>query len=180
MNTLLTIFGIIAGIVIVVLIVAAVAPKDYNVQRSITINKPRQEVFAYIKYLRNQDNYNKWVMTDPHKLMTYRGTDGTEGFASAWDSDIKQAGKGEQNIKKIIKDERIDIQVVFIKPFAGVADTYMAMQSVTNNSTSVKWNFDSRMSYPMNIMLLFVNMDKILGADLETSLNNLKNVLEKQ
>jgi len=180
MNTLLTIFGIIAGIVVVVLIVAAVAPKDYNVQRSIIINKPRQEVFAYIKYLRNQDNYNKWVMTDPNKRMTYRGTDGTEGFASAWDSDIKQAGKGEQTIKKIIEGERIDLQVVFIKPFAGIADTYMATQSVTSNSTSVKWNFDSRMSYPMNIVLLFINMDKMMGADMDTSLNNLKSVLEKQ
>ena len=41
------------------------------------------------------DYYSKWVMTDPNKRMTYTGTDGTEGFAAAWDSNIKQAGKGD-------------------------------------------------------------------------------------
>jgi uncharacterized protein involved in exopolysaccharide biosynthesis len=44
MNTLLTIVGIIVGIVAVALFIAAIAPKDYSVQRSITINKPQQEV----------------------------------------------------------------------------------------------------------------------------------------
>jgi hypothetical protein len=35
------------------------------------------------------------------------------------------------------------------------------------------------MKYPMNGMLLFMNMDKLLGKDLETSLTNLKHILEK-
>jgi uncharacterized membrane protein len=180
MNTLLTVFGVILGIIALVLFIAAIAPKDYSVQRSITINKPQQEVFGYIKYLRNQNNYSKWVMTDPNKRMTYIGTDGTVGFTSAWDSDVKEAGKGEQTITKIKEGERIDIRIVFFKPFAGIADTYMATRAVNNNATTVKWKFDSRMSYPMNIVLLFINMDKMLGADMNTSLNNLKSVLEKQ
>jgi hypothetical protein len=32
----------------------------------------------------------------------------------------------------------------------------------------------------MNFMLLCMNMDNMLGKDLETGLTNLKNVLEKQ
>jgi hypothetical protein len=35
------------------------------------------------------------------------------------------------------------------------------------------------MKYPMNAMLLFMNMDKMLGKDQETSLVSLKNILEK-
>jgi uncharacterized membrane protein len=180
MDTLTTILGIIAGIVVVVLALAALAPKAYSVQRSIIINKPRQQIFNYIRYLRNMDHYSKWVMTDPNKRMTYTGTDGTEGFTAAWDSDMKQAGKGEQTIDKIIDGERIDIRVVFIKPFAGIADTYIATQAVTEETTTVKWAFTSKMPFPMNAMLLFVNMEKVLGADMEISLNNLKQLLEKE
>jgi len=33
------------------------------------------------------------------------------------------------------------------------------------------------MKYPMNFMLLFINMDKMLGADMEKGLENLKNKL---
>jgi len=36
------------------------------------------------------------------------------------------------------------------------------------------------MKYPMNIMLLFMDIPGMLGKDLETSLTNLKSVLEKQ
>jgi uncharacterized protein YndB with AHSA1/START domain len=180
MDIILTILGILAGIIVLLLVLALIAPKAYTIQRSIVINKPVHRVFEYVKYLRNQDNYSKWVMTDPNKRMTYRGTDGTVGYASAWDSDVKQAGKGEQTIEKIIEDERIDIRVVFIKPFAGVADTYIATQAVTDNATAVKWSFNGKMAYPMNLMLLFINMDKMLGADMDESLGNLKRILEKQ
>ncbi|MFD0766548.1 SRPBCC family protein [Mucilaginibacter lutimaris] len=179
MDTLTTIIGIFAGIIVVVLLLAAIAPKSYSVQRSIIINKPRQQVFDYVKYLRNQDNYSKWVMMDPNKRMTYSGTDGTEGYNAAWDSDMKQAGKGNQTIEKIVDGERVDIRVVFIKPFAGVADTYIATQEVAPDSTTVKWAFYSKMPFPMNAMLLIINMEKMLGKDMEESLNNLKRVLEQ-
>ncbi|QHS55011.1 SRPBCC family protein [Mucilaginibacter sp. 14171R-50] len=179
-DTLMTILGILAGIIVVVLVLAMIAPKAYTVQRSVIINKPRQQVFDYIKYLRNMDHYSKWVMTDPNKRMTYTGTDGTEGFNAAWDSDMKQAGKGHQTLEKIVDGERIDIRVVFIKPFAGVADTYIATQAVTEDKTTVKWAFNSSMQFPMNAMLLFINMEKMLGNDMEISLNNLKQILEKE
>jgi uncharacterized protein YndB with AHSA1/START domain len=178
MDILLTVAGIIAGIIVLVLILATVAPKAYTVQRSINIAKPRKLVFDYVKYLRNQDHYSKWMMTDPNKRMTYTGTDGTEGFSTAWDSDMKEAGKGHQTINKILPGERIDIRVVFIKPFAGIADTYIATTPVTEHSTTVDWHFYSKMAFPMNAMLLFMNMDKLLGNDMEISLNNLKKVLE--
>ncbi|MBL4676334.1 MAG: SRPBCC family protein [Mucilaginibacter sp.] len=179
MDTLHTIIGIFAGIIVVVIILAMIAPKRYNVQRSIIINKPRQAVFDYIKFLRNQDNYSKWVMMDPNKRMAYTGADGTVGFNAAWDSDMKQVGKGNQTIEEIVDGERIDIRVVFEKPIAGVGDAYFATQSVTDESTSVKWAMASKMPFPMNAMLLFINMDKMLGKDMEESLGNLKGLLEK-
>jgi len=35
------------------------------------------------------------------------------------------------------------------------------------------------MKYPMNLMFLFMDFDKMLGDDLQTGLDNLKTVLEK-
>jgi ABC-type antimicrobial peptide transport system permease subunit len=179
-DTLLTILGIIAGIIAVVLILALIAPKGYSLQRSISINKPVKQVFEYVKSLRNQENYSKWVMTDPNKRMIYTGTDGTVGYTNEWDSDMKQAGKGKQTISKIIEEERIETRVVFIKPFAGVADIYMTTSPVTEHSTTLTWAFASKMPFPMNAMLLFINMEKMLGADMEISLKNLKRILEEE
>lgn len=180
MDTLLTIISIIAGIIVVVLVLSLIAPKSYTVQRKIIINRPVTQVFNYIKYLRNQENYSKWVMLDPNKRVTETGTDGTVGFNYAWDSDMKQAGKGHQTITKIAEGERLDTRVVSIKPFAGVADIYITTHALNPDVTEVTWCFSSKMPMPMNAMLLFVSMEKMLGRDTEESLTNLKAVLEKQ
>jgi uncharacterized membrane protein len=61
MNILITILLTVAGLVGLLLILALFAKKEYAIGREITINKPAREVFNYVKYLRNQDHYNKWV-----------------------------------------------------------------------------------------------------------------------
>ena len=109
----------------------------------------------------------------------YKGTDGTVGFISTWDSDKKEVGKGEQEIKKIIEGERVELSLHFIKPFDGFADAHMITTPQGDNQTKVKWGFSSKMKYPMNILLLFMNMEKMIGGDLQTGLINLKTVLEK-
>lgn len=55
----------------------------------------------------------------------------------------------------------------------------MTTESVDENKTKVKWVFSGKYNYPMNIMLVIMNMDKLLGKDMEESLSNLKAILEK-
>jgi hypothetical protein len=46
----------------------------------------------------------------------FRGTDGTDGFVYAWDGN-KNAGSGEQEIKRITDGDRIDLEIRFARPF---------------------------------------------------------------
>jgi hypothetical protein len=171
---------IIAGIIIVVILIAGLFTKKmYTVEREITINKPKNQVFSYLKLLRNQDNYSKWAKMDPSMKQEFKGTDGTVGFVSAWDSEIKNVGKGEQEIVKISEGEKIDFEIRFIKPFEGKASAYMTVDSVAESKTIVRWGFVGEMNYPMNLMLVFMNMEKMVGNDLEIGLGNLKTLLEK-
>jgi len=100
---------------------------------------------------------------------SYSDIDGTVGFIYAWDGN-KEAGKGEQEIKNIVEGERIDLEIRFERPFAGIASTPLITEAVASGKTRVTWG----MSSAMNAMLLFMNMDNLLGKDLETSLSNLK------
>ncbi len=86
MNILIKILIGIGALIAVLLIVALFVKKEYTIEREITINKPKTEVFNYVKHLKNQDNYSKWVMQDPGMKKEFRGTDGTVGFVYAWDS----------------------------------------------------------------------------------------------
>ncbi|MEP7317707.1 MAG: SRPBCC family protein [Panacibacter sp.] len=161
-------------------IIALFSKKEYAVEREIIISKPKQQVFNYIRFLKNQNNYSVWNMKDPNMKQEFKGTDGTVGFVSAWDSTDKNVGKGEQEIKKITEGESLELNLHFIKPFDGLANARMTTKAISENETKVTWGFDSKMKYPMNIMLLVMNMEKMLGKDLGTGLNNLKTVLEKE
>lgn len=171
---------IVIGILIAIpLLTALFVKKDYAVEREIVINKPKSEVFEYLKLLKNQDNFSKWATTDPDMKKTYTGNDGTVGFISAWNSTNKEVGVGEQEIKKITEGERIDYELRFIEPFESTENAYMTMDAIGENQTKVKWGFNGHMNYPSNIWLLFLNFEEMIGGDLQTGLEKLKTELEK-
>ena len=129
MKTLKKILIVLVILLAIPLIVALFVKKEYEVEREITINKSRGEVFDYVKHLKNQDNYSKWVMTDPKMKKDFRGTDGTVGFVYAWDGN-SEAGKGEQEIKSITEGERVDVEVRFEKPMERVANAPIITESL--------------------------------------------------
>jgi uncharacterized protein YndB with AHSA1/START domain len=166
----------IAIIIAIPLIVALFVKKEYVVEREVTINKPKEQVFDYVKHLKNQDNYSKWVRMDPNMKKDFRGTDGTVGFVYAWEGN-DEAGKGEQEIKNIKEGERVDVEIRFKKPMEGVATAPIITQAIAPNQTKVTWGMAGKSPYPLNFMNLF--MDGMLGKDIEASLVSLKGILEK-
>jgi uncharacterized protein YndB with AHSA1/START domain len=168
---------IIVLIVAIPLVIALFVDKNYRITREIVIDRPRQEVFSYIKFLKNQEKYSKWVMMDPNMKKEYRGTDGTVGFVYAWNGN-NQAGEGEQEIKSIQEGEKLDLEIRFKRPFEGVTKTSFITEAVPANQTKVIWGMSGRSKYPLNFTNLFI--DNMLGKDIDISLRNLKAILEKQ
>lgn len=162
------------------LIAALFLSDEYSIERAILINKPKQEVFDYIKHLKNHNHFNKWSKTDPAMRSEYRGTDASVGFVHAWDSDNKNVGKGEQEILKIEEGQRVDYALRFIKPFESTAGAHMITESTTDGKTKVTWAFTGTRSYGNKIMHFLLNLKKMLAKDLQIGLDNLKNVLENK
>ena len=176
MNIVITILYIVASIIALLLIIAFFTKKGYNTHREIIIHATRQKVFDYLKQIKNQDNFNKWIMIDPGMKREFKGTDGTVGFIYAWNGN-KEAGEGEQEIKAIAEGKNIEMELRFVRPFSGIAHAKMTTESFTDNQTKVIWNTSSKMKYPLNIMLPLIV--KMLEKDMDTSLTTLKNILEK-
>jgi uncharacterized protein YndB with AHSA1/START domain len=179
MKTLKKILLVLLTIAALILIIALFVKKDYALEREVTINAPNEMVFDYLKYLKNQDNFSVWSEMDPDMRQTFSGTDGTVGFVSAWESDDKNVGKGEQEILKITEGERIDYELRFFEPFEATDQAYLTTEALNNNQTLVKWGFSGKFDYPMNIFLLVINMEDMLGDDFEKGLINLKEIMEK-
>lgn len=173
--------NIIIWIIVIILVVPAIialfVPKEYGVESFTIINRPKHEVFDYIKYIKNQDEYSKWVKTDPNMKKTFTGVDGTIGFIYAWDGN-KQAGAGEQEITGLTDGERITTEIRFVRPFKAVGHIYMTTEADSEHGTRVTWGMTGRSPYPMNLMTAM--MKKTLRNDLSISLNDLKKILESR
>jgi len=178
MHTLLIILLALASFIIMLLVTALFITKSFHIECEIIINKPRQVVFDYIKFTKNQQYYNKWWMIDPDAKKTYFGKDGTIGFIASWDSQNKQAGKGEQEIVKVSDGQLISYQIRFKKPFESVAASYLITTSTQNDQTLVKWGFNGTNKYPINLMFALLNFRKMLGNEINGSLEILRTILE--
>lgn len=177
MNVLKKILYAIAILIAGVLIVAAIMPKDLNLESEIIIAKPKSVVFDYVKMLDNQKYYSKWVMADPNVKMEMTGTDGTVGAISSWQSEMDDVGVGEQEIKSIVDGERIEYELRFKKPFEATDTAYTTFEAIDSNHTKVVNGFKSRMPFPMNLMLPMVR--KMLTEDMAINMKNLNEQLMK-
>lgn len=173
MNVVLIILAIIA----IPFIIALFVPKTYGVERHTIINRPKHEVFDYIKLIKNQDHYSKWVKTDPDMKKTFTGVDGTIGFIYGWNGNSK-AGEGEQEIKGVTDGERITTEIRFVRPFKAVGHIYMATEADSEHGTKVTWGMTGRSPYPLNLMTRL--MQSSLGNDISISLGDLKKILESR
>jgi len=180
MKILKNLLLVIVGLVAIALLTALFVKKEYAVEREITINKSKDLVFNYVKLLKNQDNFSVWAMKDPNMEKGFKGTDGMVGATSSWNSKLEDIGKGEQEIIGISEGEKVDYELRFFEPFESKDHAYLAIESVNDSTTTVRWGFDGKMPYPMNLLLLTMDMDKMLGEQLETGLKYLKGVMEKE
>lgn len=178
MKLMKRVFYFLVFVIVTALIAAIFIPKEYTVEREITINQPKNVVFDYLKHLRNQETYSVWYKMDKKMIKTYEGVDGNVGFVSAWKSKNEDVGEGSQEITKIVDGKRIEFKLLFKEPMESENQIYITTASVTESSTKVKWGFKGSFPYPMNLFKLFIDIEGAVGKDFEGGLKNLKKELD--
>ena len=169
------------GVIALVLLVAALMPKDFKIEKEIVINKPQSQVFNYLKMVKNGNEWNPWMKKDfnkgPNDVQSFKGEDGAVGFVNSWSSDDKELGVGEEQITAIVPNEKIELELRLIKPAKATHHISFTTVSVGENQTKVTWTMTGRNDFPFNIVCFF--MQKEASKNFVTGLNDLKAALEK-
>lgn len=177
MNILISILIVIAGLIALILFSALFIKKEHYVKSEIIINAPRHIVFDYVKFLKNQETFNKHAMVAPDRIKEFKGMDGTIGYIYSWKGN-KDAGEGEKEIKNIIEGKRIETEIRFVKPMAAVGNMILETESLSDTQTKLSWSNAGKLKYPLNIMVPMV--EKHVAKDMSNSLATLKNILENK
>lgn len=163
-------------IIVILLVIPLFVDSDFKVERTVTIDQPRVAVFNYLKLLKNQEEYGVWNMIDPEMKKTYKGNDGEVGFVYRWNSKHEDVGIGEQEIIEINEYDNIKYELRFKEPWEATNYAQFDLEG-SNGSTNVTWSISGKVPYPFNFFNLFMDMDEMIGNDLEKGLENLNNEL---
>ena len=173
------ILGILALIVLVVVVfcvVVAMQPSDFKVSRSFTFSAPAAVVFEQVNDFHKWDAWSPWAKIDPAMKVTYAGPPSGVGSSYAWvgNSDV---GEGKMAITQSHPSEHIAIDLDFIKPFAAKNVTEFTFKP-NGDKTDVTWTMTGKNNFLMKAMSLAMNMDKMIGADFEKGLAQMKPLVE--
>ena len=130
----------------------------FRLSKSVVINAPSETVYDYVRFLKTKKIFCLGD-GDPNVKMTYTGTDGTVGAISAWVSDDKNVGVGEQEIKALVPNEKMTVEIRFKKPIEGVKlcryNSRIIWRKIRQKVTNT---FYGSNPYPFNIMCQFMDM----------------------
>ncbi|MEA2877295.1 MAG: hypothetical protein QOF14_2491 [Hyphomicrobiales bacterium] len=175
----------IAGIVVVVLIVAAVAvvayastrPDSFRVQRSASIKAPPEVIFPLVNDYRNWPQWSPYENRDPEMKRTYSGATAGNGAKYAWEGN-RNVGSGEMEIIDTAPPRKVLIKLDFMRPFEAhnVAEFTLEPQGDTTNVT---WAMHGPVPLFGKVMHMVMDIDKMVGTDFAAGLANMKTAAEK-
>jgi len=175
MNIIVIILLALAAIIVLLLIAGLFMKRSHYVKRDIIINAPAQKLYDYLRFLKNQEAFNKHATAGGERDKQFKGTDGTVGFVYAWKGD-KSAGEGEKEIMHLVEGKRVEMEIRFVKPMAATSSIVMEMEALSPGQTRLSWSNAGTLHYPVNIMIPM--MEKMLPKDMDCSLLTLKKLLE--
>lgn len=168
----------VVAIVGLVLIYAATRPDTFHIARTVRIQAPPERIYALIDSLRNFNRWNPFEKKDPNLKGTYGGPDAGPGASYAWAGD--KIGVGQMTIIENAAPTRVTMKLDFIKPFEAhnTADFTLTPAADASGATDVTWAMHGPSPYVSKLMEVFVSMDKMVGNDFESGLNDLKTLAE--
>ncbi|MDI9917330.1 SRPBCC family protein [Rhodococcus sp. IEGM 1379] len=150
---------------------------EFLVERSTVVNADTSKIFALINDFHQWTQWSPWEGLDPAMQRTYAGPDSGVGASYAW-SGNKKAGSGSMSITESVPNERVVLDLSFLKPFKAQNVTTFLLEPQGEN-VAVTWRMTGKKNFFFKAFGFIFSMDKMVGKDFEKGLAQLKAVAEK-
>jgi hypothetical protein len=164
------------GIAVIFAVIVALQSSEFRVERSASISAPPRAVFAQVNDFHNWEAWNPWGKLDPAMKQSYEGAPAGTGAIYRWNGN-KEVGEGRMTIIDSRPSDLIRINLEFFKPFAATNSTEFTFKPA-GDRTAVTWSMTGKNNFMAKAVHLFMNMDKMVGAQFEQGLAQMKSVVE--
>ena len=168
-----------AAIVVVVLIVVAMQPSDFRIERSATMRAPAPAAFAQVNDFQNWQAWSPWEKVDPALKRQYEGPKAGTGAVYAWQGN-KDVGEGRMTIMESRPAELVRIKLEFFKPFAATNTAEFSFKPAGADTTAVTWSMAGQNTFLSKAISLFIDMDRMVGGMFDQGLTQMKAIVERR
>jgi uncharacterized protein YndB with AHSA1/START domain len=158
-------------------VIVAGRPDEFNVVRSTTMAAPPAAVFEQVNDFHKWDAWSPWAKLDPACKNTFGGASAGKGAKFAWDGNNK-VGAGRMTVTESQPPELIRINLEFLRPFKATNTTEFAFKA-DGRGTLVRWNMSGKNNFLSKAFGLFVDCDTMVGKDFEKGLAQMKSVVDE-
>jgi hypothetical protein len=171
----------VAGVLVLFVAVVATRPSTYHVERKLEVAAPADLVFGVLNDLHQFAGVlvlfgSPWEKLDPNMQKTFEGPAAGVGQSYAWNSN-KEVGKGKMTIEESVPGQRVGIKLEFLEPMKSTATCALTLAH-TPTGSFVTWSMDGNHNFIGKAFGMFMDMDNMLGTDIEKGLAQLKTVAE--
>lgn len=152
-------------------------PSVFRVERGATIAAFKADVLDHIV------DFHKWVLWSPYEgkdlkmNKTFSGSLSGEGAIYEW-SGNSQVGAGRMEIQDVQDGTVVRILLEMFRPVRTKSNVTFTLATPSEGKTRCSWSMESVQGFVGKAVGLFLDMDRLIGADFETGLANLKKLLE--
>jgi hypothetical protein len=166
----------VVAIVVVFIVVVALQPSEFRVERSTMIDAPAADVFAQVNDFHAWQAWSPWAKLDPAAKSSYEGHAAGTGAIFRW-SGNSEVGEGSMKIIESQPNDLVKIALEFIRPFSSNNSVEFSFQPEAEQ-TKVTWAMSGHNSFMGKAFGLFMNMDKMVGGEFDQGLAQMKAVME--
>ena len=171
-----TILLIVAVVVVLFVVIVALRPAEFRVERSTMMSAPPAVVFAQVNDFHQWEAWSPWAKLDPAAKNSFEGPSAGTGAIFRWAGN-KQVGEGSMTIVESRPDEFIRIKLEFLKPFANTCAAEFTFKP-EGNQTAISWSMTGKNNFMSKAVGLFMNCEKMVGGQFEKGLAAMKSVVE--
>lgn len=157
-------------------VVVALQPSDFSVERSATMAAPPAEVFAHVNDLHKWEAWSPWAKLDPEAKISFEGAESGQGAAMTWSGNDK-VGEGKMTVVESQPNEAVKLKVDFVRPFEGTSNSDFGFKP-EGDQTAATWTMSAHHNFLEKAFCLVMNGKKMIGDDMEKGLAQLKSVAE--
>ncbi|MFZ5693190.1 MAG: SRPBCC family protein [Pseudomonadota bacterium] len=156
---------------------AAVAqPDTFRIERSATINAPPEKLAGILTDLRRGAEWSPYEKKDPAMKKTFSGPASGPGATLSWDGN-GDVGAGSLTIAAVTPS-KVTLNLAMTRPMTAnnIVEYTFAPQG---DSTAMTWAMYGPMPLISKVICIFMDFDRMIGADMERGLKDLKALAER-